>query len=57
MLHNLTFKLHAGERVGILGRTGCGKSTLGMCFWGPNPGNIGLIMSDSSVVFPLCRTS
>lgn len=29
VLHNLTFTLHPGERVGILGRTGCGKSTLG----------------------------
>ncbi|KAF8507555.1 multidrug resistance-associated ABC transporter [Gautieria morchelliformis] len=33
VLHNLTFTLHPGERVGILGRTGCGKSTLALSFF------------------------
>lgn len=32
VLHNLTFTISAGERVGILGRTGCGKSTLGKVY-------------------------
>ncbi|EJC97742.1 multidrug resistance-associated ABC transporter [Fomitiporia mediterranea MF3/22] len=33
VLHNLTFKVHAGEKVGILGRTGSGKSTLALSFF------------------------
>jgi len=33
VLHNLSFTLHPGERVGILGRTGCGKSTLALSFF------------------------
>ncbi|KAF8518400.1 multidrug resistance-associated ABC transporter [Hysterangium stoloniferum] len=33
VLHNLTFSLYPGERVGILGRTGCGKSTLALSFF------------------------
>ncbi|KIJ23785.1 hypothetical protein M422DRAFT_275570 [Sphaerobolus stellatus SS14] len=33
VLHNLNFTLNAGERVGILGRTGCGKSTLALSFF------------------------
>ncbi|KAF8583290.1 P-loop containing nucleoside triphosphate hydrolase protein [Ramaria rubella] len=33
VLHNLTFTLHPGERVGVLGRTGCGKSTLALSFF------------------------
>lgn len=28
MLHNLTFEIKAGERVGVVGRTGSGKSSL-----------------------------
>jgi len=33
VLHGLTFTVSAGERVGILGRTGCGKSTLALSFF------------------------
>ena len=29
VLHNVSFSLAAGEKVGLLGRTGSGKSTLG----------------------------
>ena len=28
VLHGLTFKIKAGEKVGIVGRTGAGKSTI-----------------------------
>jgi ABC-type multidrug transport system fused ATPase/permease subunit len=30
VLHGISFTLKARERVGLLGRTGCGKSTLAM---------------------------
>ncbi|KAF9219896.1 P-loop containing nucleoside triphosphate hydrolase protein [Gyrodon lividus] len=32
VIHNVSFALNARERVGLLGRTGCGKSTLAMSF-------------------------
>ena len=28
VLKGVTFSVHAGEKVGVCGRTGCGKSTL-----------------------------
>lgn len=28
MLHNLSFKINSGEKIGIVGRTGAGKSTI-----------------------------
>jgi len=43
VLHDISFKLKARERVGILGRTGCGKSTLAMSllrFVEPSKGRI-----------------
>jgi len=27
-LHNLSFKISAGDKVGVVGRTGAGKSTI-----------------------------
>jgi ATP-binding cassette subfamily C (CFTR/MRP) protein 1 len=31
VLHNITFQVNAGEKVGIVGRTGAGKSSLLQC--------------------------
>ncbi|GAA5957930.1 hypothetical protein JCM10213_002262 [Rhodosporidiobolus nylandii] len=33
VLHNLTFSIKAGEKIGIVGATGCGKSTLASSFF------------------------
>lgn len=30
VLNNITFQIRAGQKVGIVGRTGSGKSTLGL---------------------------
>lgn len=43
VLHDVSFILKARERVGLLGRTGCGKSTLAMSllrFVDPHKGRI-----------------
>ncbi|KAF8595167.1 P-loop containing nucleoside triphosphate hydrolase protein [Ceratobasidium sp. AG-I] len=33
VLHNLSFKINAGSKIGVLGRTGGGKSTLALSFF------------------------
>ncbi|GAA5895239.1 hypothetical protein JCM6882_006625 [Rhodosporidiobolus microsporus] len=33
VLHNLSFSIKAGEKIGIVGATGCGKSTLASSFF------------------------
>ena len=30
VIHNLTFEIPAGKKVGVVGRTGSGKTTLGL---------------------------
>lgn len=45
-LSNVSFAIAAGERVGILGRTGCGKSTLARLLLGLYPLNEGQLLFD-----------
>lgn len=33
VLHSITFEIQSGEKVGIVGKTGCGKSTLALSFF------------------------
>ena len=33
VLKNVTFSIKAGEHIGLVGRTGCGKSTLALCLF------------------------
>ena len=33
VLKNITFSIKAGEHIGLVGRTGCGKSTLALCLF------------------------
>ena len=43
VLHNLSFEIKGGEHIGLVGRTGCGKSTLALCLFRliePTNGNI-----------------
>jgi urea transport system ATP-binding protein len=47
VLHDLTFKLDAGESVAIMGRNGMGKTTLLKALIGMIPSRTGTIMLDS----------
>ena len=43
VLHNISFEIKGGEHIGLVGRTGCGKSTLALCLFRliePTTGNI-----------------
>ena len=43
VLKNVSFSIKAGEHIGLVGRTGCGKSTLALCLFRliePNSGKI-----------------
>ena len=33
VLKNISISIHAGEHIGLVGRTGCGKSTLALCLF------------------------
>ena len=33
VLKNISVSIHAGEHIGLVGRTGCGKSTLALCLF------------------------
>ncbi|KAJ7654642.1 multidrug resistance-associated ABC transporter [Mycena polygramma] len=46
VLHNLTFTVNPGEKIGILGRTGSGESTLALSFFRFVEATEGLIVVD-----------
>lgn len=56
VLDDINLTIHAGERVGILGRNGAGKSTLVRLISGAEPPTSGLIERNMSVSWPLAFT-
>lgn len=53
VLHDVNLTIHAGERVGILGRNGAGKSTLIRLVSGAEFPTSGAVERDMSVSWPL----
>jgi ATP-binding cassette subfamily B protein/ATP-binding cassette subfamily C protein LapB len=56
VIRDMTFKIKAGERVGIIGQTGAGKSTIQKLLCGlikPTKGKIYLDGSDISILHPV----
>lgn len=51
ILHNINFKIEAGEKIAIVGRTGCGKSSLGMSLFRINEMTDGRILIDNNDIF------
>ena len=43
---DVSFKLHAGETIGIVGESGCGKTTMGRTILKLHPSNGGKIIFD-----------
>lgn len=56
VLNNINLTIHAGQRVGILGRNGAGKSTLVRLISGAEPPTTGTIERNMSVSWPLAFT-
>ena len=54
-LNGLTFKVEGGERVGIVGRTGCGKSTLIQSLLRLLEAESGQILIDNTVSIVYCK--
>lgn len=55
VLNNISFKIKAGEKVGIIGRIGCGKSTLAKLLLGlykPDEGSISIDGTDYLQINP-----
>lgn len=53
VLNNVSLKIQPGERIGILGRNGAGKSTMIRLISGAERPSSGLIRRDMSVSWPL----
>lgn len=53
VLHNINFKLEKGQKLGILGRNGAGKSTFIRLVSGVEPPSSGRIVRSMSVSWPL----
>ena len=53
LLEDLSFEIQAGERVAILGRNGCGKTTLLRCIGGFEKPSSGEILYKGENIIPL----